>query len=254
MTDTPESPGFPISTIAWTRDPPRPLTVLVVEDDRALARLVADAIGQLGWRHLHAETVQGACALLAREPIDLIYLDRMLADGEDGLNLLAWFRDIEGAAPGTLVASRLSSAGDHVYGLDQGADDYIDKPFDADELKARLRALARRVSPVRVPLSVVVWGSLELRRENQVAIWAGRRLDLMPLWFKLLVVLAEHRGEWVSRPVLWRLVWPDQARVAPRDYVINVAVSNLRKALAACEHGPRVETGPRLGYRLVMPE
>lgn len=232
----------------------RTLTVLVVEDDRSLARQVADAIDRLGWRHLHADTAQGARELLACEAVDLIYLDRMLADGEDGLNLLAWFRDIEGAAPGTLVASRLSSASDHVYGLDQGADDYIDKPFDADELGARLRALARRVSPVRVPPSVVVWSQLELRRDSQVAVWAGRRLDLMPLWFKLLVTLAEHRGEWVSRPVLWRLVWPDQARVAPRDYVINVAVSNLRKALAACADGPRVETGPRLGYRLVIPE
>lgn len=230
------------------------LTVLVVEDDRALAGQVSDAIGQLGWRPLHVETAQAARELLTRESIDLIYLDRMLADGEDGLNLLAWFRDIEGAAPGTLVASSLSDAEDHIYGLDQGADDYIDKPFDPDELKARLRALVRRVSPVRTPPSVVVWGQLELRRDSQVAFWAGRRLELMPLWFKLLLTLAEHRGEWVSRPVLWRLVWPEQARVAPRDYVINVAISNLRKALAACEDGPRVETGPRLGYRLVMPE
>jgi len=232
----------------------RALTVLVVEDDRALAAQVFDAIGELGWRHCHAETAQGARELLARESVDLIYLDRMLADGEEGLDLLAWFRDIEGAAPGTLVASRLSSAADHVFGLDQGADDYIDKPFDQDELKARLRALARRVSGVRTPPSVLVWDRLELRMDSQVAIWAGQRVELMPLWFRLLATLAEHRGEWVSRPVLWRLVWPDQARVAPRDYVINVAVSNLRKALAACQEGPRVETGPRLGYRLVMPE
>lgn len=230
------------------------LSVLVVEDDAMLAQQVFDSIGSLGWRHRHAVTVQAAREILSRERIDLVYLDRMLADGEDGLDLLAWFHQIEGEVPGTLVASRLSSAGDRVQGLDRGADDYIDKPFDQDELKARLRALARRISPSRQPLSVIVWGRLELRTESQIALWGGRNIELMPLWFKLIAVLAAHRGEWVSRPALWRLVWPEQARVQPRDYVINVAVSNLRKALAAHADGPRVETGPRLGYRLVLEE
>ncbi|MCW5621845.1 MAG: response regulator transcription factor [Burkholderiales bacterium] len=228
------------------------LTVLVVEDDRALAGQVFGVIDGLGWRHRHVDTVQAARELLSCEPVDLIYLDRMLANGEDGLDLLAWFRDLEGAPPGTLVASRLSSAADHVRGLDQGADDYIDKPFDMDELKARLRALARRVASVRVPQSVIVWGRLELRTESRVAMWAGQRLELMPLTFRLLATLAAHRGEWVSREALWRAVWPDQARVPPRDYVINVAIRRLREALATCEDGLLVETGGRLGYRLVI--
>lgn len=239
-------------TIARADDTGRILTALVVEDDGALASRVSRVVETLGWRALIVDCVRAAREALARQAIDLIYLDRMLADGEDGLNLLDWFRALEGAPPGTLIASRLSSASDHVQGLDQGADDYIDKPFDDDELKARLRALARRVRSARTPQSVLLWGGLEIRTVNRVALWNDQRIEMMPLTFSLLETLATHRGEWVSRQALWRAVWPDQARVAPRDYVINVAIRRLREALAACPGGPHVETGERLGYRLVV--
>lgn len=235
------------------RDNERALNVLVVEDDRPLVARVTQAVAALGWQHRHVESVQAAREVLARESVDLIYLDRMLADGEDGLNLLAWFRDLEGSAPATLVASRLSGTNDRICGLDQGADDYLDKPFDDDELKARFRALARRLQSHRVPQSVLILGRLELRTVNRIALWAGQRLEMMPLTFTLLEALAAHRGEWVSRQALWRIAWPEQARVAPRNYVINVAISRLREVLERCVDGPRVETGERLGYRLVVP-
>jgi len=228
------------------------LSALVVEDDSAIAARVARLVEGLGWRAIVVETAAAARAALAREPVDLIYLDRMLADGEDGLKLLAWFRALEGPMPGTLVASRLSTPADHVLGLDEGADDYIDKPFDDEELSARLRALARRVRNVRAPQSVLVWGRLEVRTLNRVALWDDRRIDMMPLTFSLLHTLAAARGEWVSRQALWRAAWPDQASVAPRDYVINVAIRRLREALAGCSDGPQIETGERLGYRLVV--
>ncbi len=230
------------------------LKVLVVEDDAELAAAVAADVRALGWSSTQVDTVAEARRVLGSEAIDLIYLDRMLADGADGLDLLEWFRDIEAPAPGTLVASRLSSADDHIAGLDRGADDYIDKPFDSGELRARLRALSRRISAVRTPVSVLVWGPLELRTLNQVALWAGTPLTIKPQTFDLLRVLAMHRGEWVSRQALWRATWPNQARVTPRDYVINVAISRLRETLAACNAGPLVETRDRLGYRLVLPE
>jgi len=230
------------------------LVVLIVEDDPLLAARVAGLVDALGWKPVTAESVRTAREALVRQPIDLIYLDRMLADGEDGLNLLEWFRALEGAVPGTLVASRLSSAADHVHGLDEGADDYIDKPFDDDEVKARLRALARRIRSARAPQSVLLWGRLEIRTLNRVALWDNRRIEMMPLTFSLLLTLATHRGEWVSRQALWRAVWPDQARVAPRDYVINVAIRRLREALAAYPDGPQVETRERLGYRLAIPD
>lgn len=239
-------------TNARADDTGRTVTALIVEDDSALAARVTRVIETLGWRAVIVDSVRAAREVLASEPIDLLYLDRMLADGEDGLNLLDWFRALEDTTPGTLVASRLSSASDHVQGLDQGADDYIDKPFDDDELQARLRALARRVRSVRAPQSVLLWGRLEIRRMNRVALWDGQRIEMMPLTFSLLETLATHRGEWVSRQALWRAVWPDQARVAPRDYVINVAIRRLREALAACADGAHVETGERLGYRLTV--
>lgn len=237
---------------------PRSLSVLIVEDDTHIADQLAAAVRSLGWLPQQAATVQAARARLTAGPVDLIVLDRMLADGEDGLALLAWFRALEVGPPGVLVTSRLSSAEDHVRGLDLGADDYLDKPFDTQELLARLRALARRIGPQRAPDSVHIWGGLELRADSGVALWNGTRFELPPLALRLLVLLAEHRGDWVSRAVLWRRGWPEQGRVPARDYVINVAVSGLRKTLAGLgsepHRLPRVETGTGLGYRLVLPE
>lgn len=229
------------------------LTVLVVEDDAPLVARVAAAVAELGWRSVHAATVAGARELLAGRPIDLIYLDRMLADGADGLDLLEWFRDHEGAVPGTLVASRLSTPADHVRGLDLGADDYIDKPFDDAELKARLRALARRVANVRAPQSVLVWGKLEIRTLARVALWSGARIDLSSQPFDVLRTLAVHRGEWVSNETLWREVWPSQIRTGVRKPVLHNCVKRLRQSLESCAAGPSIESAARLGYRLVVP-
>ncbi len=228
------------------------LAVLVVEDDAAQAEAVARDVAALSWRSLWARDLKQARALLAAERVDLIVLDRMLGGGVDGLQLLDWFRELEAGAPGVLVASRLTSTADHVRGLDLGADDYVDKPFESAELQARLRALARRVSSRRAPASVLVLGELEVRTANRVALWRGERLKLRPQSFDVLRTLAEARGEWVSREALWRAVWPDFVLGGPRDTVINTALYKLRESLAPVAAGLRIEFADRLGYRLVL--
>ena len=227
------------------------LAVLIVEDDQAAADLVVQQVAALGWTSSVVCTVQAARAAFAANAFDIVVLDRMLDDQEDGLALLAWFRELESATPGVLVASRLGTGADHIRALDLGADDYINKPYDIEVLNARLRALARRLTGQRAPESVEVWEDLEIRVLNRSALWKGQQVRLRPQSFDVLRVLVASRGEYVSRETLWHTVWQSYKNLPPQETVINTAISRLRSNLASVDGGPVVESD-RLGYRIAL--
>jgi DNA-binding response OmpR family regulator len=227
------------------------LNVLIVEDDSLMAQQVLKEVTELGWQGTIVTTVQTARSQFAENAFDLVVLDRMLDDQEDGLALLAWFNDLESTAPGILVASRLSTAQDHISALDLGADDYINKPYDLEELNARLRALARRLTGKRSPESVTVWEQLEIRSMNRSALWNGSQIPLRPQSFEVLKTLVASKGEYVSRESLWRTVWSSYKNLPPQDTVINTALSRLRGNLAEIDGTPIIDND-RLGYRLVL--
>lgn len=229
----------------------QPLNILIVEDDFADATIVITQVEALGWSYRVVNTVQAARAAFAKTAYDLVVLDRMLEDAEEGLELLNWFKALESAAPGVLVASRLGSSSDHVEALDLGADDYINKPYDGEVLHARLRALARRLSGIRVPESVDVWEDLEVRFMNRSALWRGQQIALRPQSFDVLAVLVAAKGEYVSREALWHQVWASYKNLPPQDTVLNTAISRLRRGFADVAGAPRVESD-RLGYRLKL--
>lgn len=225
--------------------------ILVVEDDVALAKEVMTEIEKVGGQAFHVETVQQARNIISENQIDLIVLDRMLADHERGFELIEWFKELEKPMPGILVASRLSTTEDHIEGLELGADDYIDKPFEMREFVSRLKALARRVSTRRSHDTVFVWDDLELRKLNGVALWKNTQIELRPLSYKVLESLAEQRGEHISRKTLWLDVWPHLKALSPQDTVINNAVYRLRKELAAASDQIEI-LAEEYGYRLVL--
>lgn len=227
------------------------VTVLVVEDEQRDADRVIQVVKSLGGQSLHTASLQGARHLISEHQVDLIVLDRMLAGGEHGLDLLSWFRQIEAPVPQVLVASRLATSDDHILGLDSGADDYINKPFDPRELAARIRALQRRADSIRSPVSVLVWGKLEIRTLNEVALWDGDRINLRPQSFSVLSMLANLKGEYLSREALWREVWKKNKFLPPQDTVINTEISRLRGSLKALPDGPQV-IAEDLGFRLVI--
>ncbi|MEE4281787.1 MAG: response regulator transcription factor [Pseudomonadales bacterium] len=229
----------------------QPFNVLIVEDDVADAARVIAQVEKLGWSHNVVKTVQAARAAFSNTAYDLVVLDRMLDDAEEGLALLNWFKALESATPGVLVASRLGSPTDHVEALDLGADDYINKPYDGEVLHARLRALARRLSNTRVPESVEVWEDLEIRFMNRSALWQGEQIKLRPQSFDVLAVLVASKGEYVSRETLWHQVWASYKNLPPQDTVLNTAISRLRRAFTSVENAPNVEAD-RLGYRLSL--
>ncbi|MFV0297547.1 MAG: response regulator transcription factor [Hyphomicrobiaceae bacterium] len=227
-----------------------PLHLLLVEDDADIASLVTDKATQLGYKVITADTVDDAKRRTSEQMPDIVVLDRMLADGSEGLDYLAWLNALEGPRPGILVTSRLTSVSDHVAGLEAGADDYIDKPFHHEELRARLRAVARRASSSRVPNSVLFFDTLELRQLSATALVGDTKLELRPQSFTLLNAIASRQGEWVSRKALWREVWTDYPNLPPQDTVINTAISRLRRVLSAIDGAPGL-LSEDLGYRLV---
>ena len=229
------------------------VTVLVVEDEKADADLVLEQIEALGGVGRHTDTVQGAREILTGDNVDLVVLDRMLADSAHGLELLTWFNEIEVAAPPVLIASRLATSDDHILALELGADDYIDKPFDPRELTARIKALLRRADAKRSPVSVLIWGPLEVRSMNKVALWHGERISMRPQSFAVLNMLAGLKGEYLSREALWREVWKKNKFLPPQDTVINTEISRLRSSLKVLPNGPRI-VAEELGFRLVVEE
>lgn len=206
----------------------------------------------LGWQGTIARTVQAARAHFTGVAFDIVVLDRMLDDQEDGLALLKWFSELESTAPGVLVASRLGTPQDHIQALDLGADDYINKPYDLEELNARLRALARRLTGKRTPESVDVWEELEIRTMNRRALWRGEQIELRPQSFQVLRVLVASKGEYVSRETLWHAVWTSYKNLPPQETVINTAISRLRGSLIAISNAPIIHSD-QLGYRLMLP-
>lgn len=224
--------------------------LLIVEDDKAMAPAMATVAVELGYQVSFAETLDQAKSVTATILPDLVILDRMLADGSEGLDYIAWLDALEGKRPGILVASRLTSVSDHVLGLEAGADDYINKPFDPKELRARLRAVARRAETSRAPASVLIFDTLEIRKLSGHALINNEPLDLRPQSFALLNAVAERQGEWVSRKALWHEVWTDYKNLSPQDTVINTAISRLRRVLSKAERAPEI-VSEDFGYRLV---
>ncbi|MCW5723953.1 MAG: response regulator transcription factor [Maricaulaceae bacterium] len=207
------------------------LRILLIEDEDVWAGRVAAALAaEPGWRLQRAADAATALRLGGAGGFDVLIVDRILeADGAEGLDILARLRAAGVTAP-ALVLSGLGQARHRVEGLDAGADDYLPKPFDKDELRARIRSLIRRSGAAANP-EVYVIGGLEVRAKARTAHWNGTHIRLSPQEFDILKTLAGNAGEPVSRETLWRVVWTDFPNLPPQINVIDVAVARLRRAL-----------------------
>ncbi|HEY3068275.1 MAG TPA: response regulator transcription factor [Methylomirabilota bacterium] len=204
--------------------------ILIVEDDPRLAEMVAEYLGEAGFRT--AVAPRGAVALerLAREAYDAVVLDLMLPD-IDGLDVCRQLR-AKSDTPVLMLTAR-GDAMDRVVGLEIGADDYLPKPFEPRELLARLRAiLRRRGAPGRT--NVLRFGRLEIDRDARAVRLDGAERALTGHQFALLVVLAESAGRVLSRDTLMERVRGEALEAFDRS--IDVHVSRIR---AAIEDDPR---------------
>jgi two-component system response regulator TctD len=216
------------------------MRLLLVEDEPELGATLARVLERRGFQVAHRLSAAEALASLEHELFDLVVLDLGLP-GMDGLQLLQRLRGRGSTLP-VLVLTARSGVGDRVAGLNAGADDYLAKPFDPDELEARLRALARRAGLRDEPQC----GELRLDRGAGAFYWKSQALELTPREGALLAGLMERPGRAVTRARLIGLAFGTEAPAQPE--ALEVVVHRLRKKLAPT--GVQITTLRGLGYLL----
>lgn len=220
------------------------MKILVVEDNKKLARFLVRALSEEGW--IVDQVDNGAVAIeqATTLPYDLILLDWMLPD-VDGLAVCRALRSAGARTPVMMLTAR-AEVQERIAGLDAGADDYLPKPFDLGELLARCRALVRRSGSED---TVVQVGQLHLDRGERRATLDGKRVELTPREFALVVLLARRVGRSVSRMEILQKVW--ETAFDPGSNVVEVHVKNLREKLG--NHAKMIETVRGVGYRMIAP-
>lgn len=215
------------------------MRILVVEDDAGIASGLCSNLHQRGYAADVCDSVASAWSALRAEHFDAVLLDLGLVDG-DGSELLRRLR-LSPPSSGTTVPALpdpstpvlIVTARDQVHqriaGLDQGADDYLTKPFDVDELDARLRALLRRAAGRAAP--TIRHGEIEADPAARTVRLSGKLIDMSPREFSVLLVLLEARGRVLSRQQIEERLYNWQSSIDSN--AIEVHIHHLRRKLSA---------------------
>ncbi len=222
------------------------MRILLIEDDTDIATSIKTLLA----RRRYAVDVEsdGSSGLdrLVRGNYDVAIVDVALPS-RDGFSICRQAR-LERVATPVLILTARDAVEDRIRGLDSGADDYLVKPFDAEELAARLRALSRRAErvPENEPLTA---GSLAIDPNTRVATVEGRSLELGTTEFRLLEYLARNRGIALSRTQILEKIWDYDFQGSSN--IVDVYVSHLRRKLAKYGASASITTVWGLGYKLV---
>src|SRR3989475_9798864 len=203
------------------------MRVLVVEDEKKVARALREGLEAEHYDVRVASSGEEGFFLVNHEPFDCVVLDLMLPH-RDGLEILATVRK-RGLQTPVLILTAKDTVSDRVRGLDSGADDYLVKPFAFPELLARIRALLRRGRSDQILRFKVA--DLEMDLVTRKVTRSNQVLDLGPREFDLLEYLIRHQSNLVSREMLTRDVWKEPNRGTPLDNVIDVHIARLRKKI-----------------------
>jgi two-component system KDP operon response regulator KdpE len=222
-------------------------TILVIDDEPQIRRVVKHALADDGTRVLEAASARAGIDLAAAERPDLIVLDLGLPDGsgEDVCReLRGWTR-----AP-ILVLSARHSDTEKVALFDAGGDDYVTKPFSPAELTARVRALLRRAATAAPDgATKIVLGALEIDLERRAVKLDGSPVHLTPIEWELLTALATHPGRVMTHQQLFAAVWRGRDHGDAQQY-LRVYVAHLRRKLEKDPVHPHfIFTIPAVGYR-----
>jgi two-component system OmpR family response regulator len=220
--------------------------VLLAEDDTRLAALLEQSLSEAGWE---VEVVHDGRSAYGRAlpdgiPYDVLLLDWMLPE-MDGVTVCRRLRDLGVSTPVLMLTAR-GQVRDRIQGLDAGADDYLPKPFDLDELLARLRAMHRRSS--YADLEVVQVGDLVVDAGAR-QVWRGStEIELSTREFDILHLLAVNAGRVVSRYTILNEVWDGETDL--RSNVIDVYLANIRSKIDKPFGTSTITTVRGAGYRL----
>ncbi|MEN9718851.1 MAG: hypothetical protein RIQ99_1729 [Pseudomonadota bacterium] len=221
--------------------------ILCLDDESAIIRLLQVVLSHDGHEVIGASNWTDAKAALGKADIEAVLLDLGLPD-RDGLELIPAIKQLSPAP--ILVVSARSDISEKVAALDLGAADYITKPFDGDELRARLRAALRRKEADAQPAQVLVHGPIRMVTERHEADIAGRPIALTPKEYSVLRALVQAAGRILTHATLLEQVW-GKAHRNDVEY-LRVTIRALRLKIEEDPSQPRlIKNEPGIGYRLI---
>ncbi|HLK15292.1 MAG TPA: response regulator transcription factor [Fimbriimonadaceae bacterium] len=224
----------------------RQMKVLVIDDEPAIVETIETKLRKEGFTVFTAESAEDGMRLVRRVKPDLLVLDIMLPQ-RSGLELCRAIRR-ESSTPIIFLSAKAAES-DRVRGLELGGDDYIVKPFNLNELVARVRAVLRRASGDQLP-EIVERGNLKVDPRRHEAWIDGKLLELSPREFALLHFLMRNAGQVFSREILLDRVWGKDAFVSSRT--VDVHVRWLRTRVETDPNEPeRILTVRGIGYKFV---
>ncbi len=220
--------------------------ILIVDDEPGLRELLSINLEHEGFGVLEAESGTQCLQIVREQQPDMVILDVMMPD-MDGWEACRRLREFS-RIPILMLTARVQSA-DVVTGLDSGADDYLLKPFNMDELMARIRALLRRIPSNNQPV-LIADGAISIDKQKREVTVRGETIDFTPTEYDLLLLLAENAGTVLDHETLLRGVW-GQEYTKDNDY-LKVYIWHLRRKIEEDPRDPKLlltEWG--IGYRLL---
>lgn len=217
--------------------------ILLIEDDEGILRFLRRGLSYEGYQVETAIDGQEGLTKSREWHPDLVVLDWMLP-GMDGLEVCRRLR-ATGPLP-ILMLTAKDMIQDRVQGLDAGADDYMVKPFELDELLARIRALLRRTQPERIP--VLVFSDLTLDTSSRQALRGGREIQLTAKEYDLLELFMRHPRQVLTREMIFDRVWGYD--FGGESNVLDVYIRYLRQKLVVGEEAQLIHTVRGVGYVL----
>ncbi len=226
-----------------------PSRVLIVDDEPSILATVTPLLRSRGYDVSTATSGKACLESVEHVEPDLIVLDLGLPDlhGGDVCRLLR-----DGRSTPIIVLSARGAEADKVAALDAGADDYVTKPFGAEELLARIRVALRRVEAARPITGPIIRGDLVIDRDRRTVSRGDEKIRLTPKEFELLVFFAQHPGRVLTHRVILKAIWGPRAVDEPEH--LRVLLASLRRKIEPDPSRPRyIVTEPWVGYRFVDP-
>ncbi|RXZ80803.1 DNA-binding response regulator [Paenibacillaceae bacterium] len=227
--------------------------ILVVEDEPAISRLIEFNLKLIGYEVHCIYDGEAVFDVLKTFRPDLIILDLMLPK-MDGLQVCRELRRQENAVP-IIILTALHDVTDRIAGLDNGADDYLSKPFSPQELNSRIQAVLRRTQalPASNKGDVYAIGRLSVHVDQREVVVDGAPIELTPKEFELLLFLCRHRGNALSRQQLLSSVWDYHFLANTR--IVDVHISHLRDKIERNPRNPEyIMTVRSFGYKFTGPQ
>ncbi|MGN8071750.1 response regulator transcription factor [Mucilaginibacter sp. SG564] len=223
------------------------MNVLIVEDEKGLALEVDEFLSHEGFTVEHARTKKSAEEKIFVNNYDFILLDLGLPDG-DGFDLLKMLKGLEKRDDAVIILTARGAVDDRVMGLEQGADDYLAKPFSLSELLARMHAITRRKH--RLESNDINIKGLRVNIQNRTVMYNDERINLTKKEFEIFNYLVLNKNRVISRTNLTEHVWGDVLEINSDSNFVDVHVKNLRKKLSQYIPIDWFETVRSIGYRI----